>query len=103
MVDILGYKINDNVAMIAMEKCQANLKELLNNYKSLKEKILDGYLNMIFKNLVHGMAFLHNCNIIHRDIKPSNVLIQMKKNVVGDIDFHKVEDMIFKVNCSSLL
>jgi serine/threonine protein kinase len=35
--------------------------------------------NLFFRaahGLSHGMAYLHNRQIIHRDIKPSNVLIQ---------------------------
>ena len=32
----------------------------------------------IFKNVLSGVAFFHNKNIMHRDIKPENLLLESK-------------------------
>ena len=35
-----------------------------------------GHANVIFRQLISGMAAAHDCGVIHRDIKPSNVLLR---------------------------
>lgn len=44
------------------------------------------WFNHIFKQVCHGLKFLHSCRILHGDIKPSNIVIN-KKGEVALIDF----------------
>ncbi len=98
MVEILGFEIGNKSVWVGMEKCESNLKELLNHFKTKNVLMTDMFLMMIFKHLCRGMMFLHAQNIIHRDIKPSNVLIKVKNNAKLDFEKIMIEDFLIKVN-----
>ena len=40
------------------------------------------------KQLVEGVAFMHDCGVAHRDIKPENVLISPNNGYLSIIDFN---------------
>lgn len=72
-----------NIVYIVMEYCRGgDLSQLLkNNY--MKEINIKYY----FKQIIDGMKFLHEKNIIHRDIKPKNILISDDKKTIKICDF----------------
>ncbi|CDO66895.1 serine/threonine protein kinase [Plasmodium reichenowi] len=39
-----------------------------------------GQLQILTKNLLEGLAYIHSKNLIHCDLKPENIMINMKKN-----------------------
>lgn len=55
----------------------------------------------IFIQILHGMNYLHNHNIIHRDIKPSNIFVNMDGTVkIADFGISKVLDQTQTINMS---
>ncbi|SOV19354.1 serine/threonine protein kinase [Plasmodium sp. gorilla clade G2] len=52
-----------------------------------------GQLQILTKNLLEGLAYIHSKNLIHCDLKPENIMINMKKNKKN----HK-RDKYYKVN-----
>ena len=52
-------------------------KEYQDNKTHIKEKLL---IN-IFKQILNGLIYLHDKNIMHRDIKPDNILIDGNNNI----------------------
>ena len=53
------------------------VKEYKDNLTHIEEKLL---LN-IFKQILNGLIYLHDKNIMHRDIKPDNILIDGNNNI----------------------
>ncbi|KAJ9441502.1 hypothetical protein DIPPA_02954 [Diplonema papillatum] len=60
----------------------------LNDQGVAKENpFLEDTIRCYFAQIVDGLQYLHDCNIIHRDIKPENILITSDKKTVKLADF----------------
>lgn len=62
-------------------------------------KFTEPQIAYIFKQVVQGLMFLHECGTVHRDIKPSNILLNSSgKVVVADFgtghSFYSAENVI---------
>jgi serine/threonine protein kinase len=73
---------------IKMELCVMTLKDVISKLnKELNRKltqamtILGYYVSSeLFREILEGVKYLHNQNVIHRDLKPQNILITDGKN-----------------------
>ncbi len=45
-------------------------------------------VQMLFKQVLEGIAYLHENQVCHRDIKPSNILVTKDKSRVVIVDFN---------------
>lgn len=72
----------DSSVSIVMEYCDSgNLRDILK--KPIKEK----YAQFYFSQLINGLKYLDQHNIIHRDIKPRNILLTDKRRILKIADF----------------
>jgi len=71
------YEDNNNIYII-LEYCENNLQNIINNTTEQQAK-------KYIKQIVEGLYYLQNKNIVHRDIKPANILI--KNNIIKICDF----------------
>lgn len=58
--------------MIVFEYCEYDLKRYI---KENKQDITEFKIKRITKELLTGLAVLHEKKIMHRDIKPQNIMI----------------------------
>ena len=71
---------------------QSNLEDYKANKLKHGDRIDAGQIVQVTFDLLMGMAFLHNRNIIHRDISANNVLVSVDKQnkldkvVIADFD-----------------
>lgn len=65
-----------------MEYCDSGDLSLI-MIKPCREKYVHYYMNQ----LIRGLRFLKNHNIIHRDIKPKNIMLTNNKNTLKIVDF----------------
>lgn len=62
-----------------MDYCdQSDLFTLLESYKALGKKMPKEQRNCLFKQLLHGVNYMHTVGVAHRDIKPENLMINSK-------------------------
>lgn len=77
---VSDFTINEFL-FIQMELCFGNLSD----YLAKRQKVNYDESNKIFVDIVEGLNYLHEMNIIHRDIKPSNIMFdKMGKAKIGD-------------------
>jgi serine/threonine protein kinase len=70
---------SDRHMYLITELCDYSLSKIINNFLTEKE------IHDVFCQIINGIKYLYDNNIIHRDIKPDNILI--KDNVVRIADF----------------
>jgi len=77
IVELYKSASKDNYIYLILEYCE---KGDLSSY--LKKNILtEKDTNTIFVQIVNGIEYLHNNEILHRDIKPHNILIDRNNNI----------------------
>jgi serine/threonine protein kinase len=81
IVKVLDFGIDNksNIPYIVLEKLKGNLLADLNILEMSIE-----FKNMLFKNLLSSLEYIHLNRIIHADITPSNIMINDKKITLFD-------------------
>ncbi|EAR94038.3 kinase domain protein (macronuclear) [Tetrahymena thermophila SB210] len=75
LINAIDYKkIDQNVSVILMEKCECNLNNKLKQLQERNQFSFTQLLKIIF-DLIDGLILLRIYKIIHLDIKPTNILI----------------------------
>jgi len=64
--------------VIALEYCDLDLKEHMENFNS--GLMPSSMCKSVMHQLLKAVEYIHEQNVIHRDLKPQNVLIQKDKN-----------------------
>lgn len=78
IIDVYGY--DPKTFIMIVPKGIGDLFELLTSHSfSIKQKM------KILKDIVNGIAYLHEMNIVHCDLKPDNIVL-FEKNVAKLID-----------------
>lgn len=72
IVQIIDFFEENNEQFIVLEYIKGKtLKELINS----KERIPYSVSMYIMREVLHGLQYIHNNNILHRDMKPDNIMI----------------------------
>ncbi|OXB67711.1 hypothetical protein ASZ78_002793 [Callipepla squamata] len=83
IVTYLGTCLEDNILSIFMEFVPGgSISSILNRFGPLPEAVLCKYT----KQILEGVAYLHDNCVVHRDIKGNNVML-MPNGIVKLIDF----------------
>ncbi|NXC20495.1 M3K19 kinase, partial [Corythaeola cristata] len=83
IVSYLGTCLEDNVLSIFMEFVPGgSISSIINRFGPLPEVVLCKYT----KQILQGVAYLHDNCVVHRDIKGNNVML-MPNGIVKLIDF----------------
>ena len=87
IISLLNYSITDKHIYLIMELC---------NGGTIGDKIgkltNEAQIKEIIKQIIDGMLYLQNKDILHRDIKPANILITTE-NIIKIIDFGFSSDL----------
>lgn len=83
IVGYLGTGLEDNIVSIFMEFVPGgSISSIINRFGPLPEIVFHKYT----KQILQGVAYLHEKRVIHRDIKGNNVML-MPSGVIKLIDF----------------
>ena len=87
-IDLFTHYKNRNSYLCIITEFAENidLQTYIKNKKLSESEIWD-----IYEQLLIGLNYLHNYNIIHRDIKTTNILIKKNKKIlIGDFGISKI-------------
>lgn len=88
IVEVVNFfQANATVYIVMVYGYGVTLDKLL---KSKKVLVTDEWLIKVFGALLHGLALIHQQNILHLDIKPANLLIRPGANVLL-LDFGAIQ------------
>ena len=78
VVKLLETFDTDKHHLIVMELCPGG--DLL-NYVRKRRKLSEKYAKFVFKQIMEGIAYLHDNGVVHRDIKLDNILLDGHGNI----------------------
>lgn len=73
-------------------------------YIKKKKKLSESEARKIFRQIVHGLGYIHTRSVLHRDIKPDNILLDFENKVkICDFGVSKIvdRDTIIKEQCGT--
>lgn len=74
------------------------------DYLIKKGRLLEFEAIGYFKQIIHGIGYLHQFNICHRDLKPENLLLDFNKNIkIADFGMAalEVDTKLLETSCGS--
>jgi len=88
IVGYLGFScVDDNIHMFLEYVAGGSLCQLISN-TGMKQSLVQNYTEQILK----GLAYLHENNVVHRDLKPANILVS-PTGVLKLADFGTAADL----------
>ncbi|KAK6159696.1 hypothetical protein DH2020_003077 [Rehmannia glutinosa] len=78
---------DSGLVFVVMEYLSNDLKKLMDLKKSSNNPFTLGEIKRMMKQLLEGITFLHENEVMHRDLKPSNILIDDSKDQLKIFDF----------------
>jgi serine/threonine protein kinase len=90
IVRYIDYKISKDSLFLVMELCEGGtLEDLLMEFDD-EEDLTDQVL-YYYSQIVSGIRFMYEKNILHRDLKPSNILLKDNKIKIADFGTSKLK------------
>jgi serine/threonine protein kinase len=89
VINLLDFNLNrkDKELCILMEYLNTDLGKFFHENRQNPNIMNENFLKNISFQILSGLNYLHENNIIHRDIKLENILYDSKKNIVKIGDF----------------
>ena len=83
IVQVYDFDAQDGLYYMVMELLEGDtLKAQLNYYRTRGERLLQGEMVRILKDVLQGVAYAHAEGIVHRDVKPANIMLTRRGQAV---------------------
>ena len=99
IIKLIDYELTKNNIYFILDYCNGgNLSEYIKYYEKKEGKLLnENYIQKLLRQLIKGLEYMHNKNIIHRDLKLENILLNF-----NDIKTSNLNEKIQKVDYSKV-
>jgi len=95
------YKQNGYILLIMEYINGFTLNNIINRILGFKKEKRIIFMTKILEQLIFGLKYIHDKNIIHRDIKPSNIMVDIDNiycNIDG-VEVSKIKYIDFGISC----
>lgn len=90
IIKYIDYRLSGNSLFMVMELCEGGtLEDLLMTFRA--DEDLTSQVLYYYSQIVRGIRFMYEKNILHRDLKPSNILIKDGKIKIADFGTSKLK------------
>ena len=69
-----------------------DLGRIVAQKKAKAEKFFQVEIWRAFIGVMHGLAYIHERNILHRDVKPENIFVYNGDYKIGDLNVSKLAE-----------
>lgn len=91
IIRYIDYRMSGNSLFMVMELCEGGtLEDLLMTFRM--DEDLTSQVMYYYSQIVKGIRFMYDKNILHRDLKPSNILIKDGKIKIADFGTSKLKE-----------
>jgi serine/threonine protein kinase len=101
LIKMIGVEKTVNNVYLILEYCSGgNLLEYLNNYKKIYGKPLpEEDVQIIIRQLINGLEFMHTNKIVHRDITLENILLNYNEvaSTYEMVDSNNLDSVVLKI------
>ncbi|GAM20432.1 hypothetical protein SAMD00019534_036070 [Acytostelium subglobosum LB1] len=87
LVRFFGMEENDDFIFLATSLCEMSLQELVETHQYRFQSLNK---HSMIKDIINGVLFLHNNNIIHNDLNPRNILFKDNHLFITDMGLSKM-------------
>lgn len=100
LINLIDYKFcrEDRSVWILMDYLPTDLAKFFEKKKSDSKVMNEKFFKKIAFQILDGVRYLHQKNIIHRDLKLENILYDEEKNLVRITDFGLSRQFDYNIN-----
>ncbi|KAF2078143.1 hypothetical protein CYY_000527 [Polysphondylium violaceum] len=91
MVRYIDQEEDDMFVYLGLTLCERSLQDIVDKNELGQICSTDDKMVGLVKDIIHGLKFLHDNDIVHNDLNPRNILLKDNQFLIADLGLSKME------------